>query len=51
MVSKKKAQLILYREVSFIFLMFLLQKSIRFDALLILGYFAQKTMWELCTMV
>lgn len=27
--------------------MFLLQKSIRFDALLILGYFARKTVWEL----
>lgn len=31
--------------------MFLLEKSIRFDALLILGYFAQKTVWERPMMV
>lgn len=40
-----------YIEVFLIFLMFLLRKSIRVDALLILRYFAQKTVWELPMMV
>lgn len=31
--------------------MFLLQKAVRLDALLILGYFAQRTVWECRLMV
>lgn len=44
MVLKRKHNSFCREVFFFIFLMFLLQESIRFDAILIiLGYFAQKT--------